>query len=137
MNWIMNQVAIKFGGLKIDNGGDTNWHSDATYYQTTYGKIEQIFMVLNDQIIFIVAQFFFQMPETLLSTNFLFMLQEVTHCIHLQCLFWCDTGWNTSSINKITFFLSWVFFSWKKGSRKYYYHCTWYSEWLSLAVPAG
>ena len=74
---------IKFGTLKMDNGGDTMMHSAATCYQTTYNKLNKFF---------IVAQFFFKMPETLLGTDISLNLQEVKHCIHIQWLFCCDTG---------------------------------------------
>ena len=40
-HWIMKHVLIKFGSLKIDNGGDTMMCSDAIYYQTTYGKLNK------------------------------------------------------------------------------------------------
>ena len=39
MNWIMNQVLIKFGSLKIDISGDTMMCSDAIYHQPSYNKL--------------------------------------------------------------------------------------------------
>ena len=59
--WIMKQVETKFGSLKIDRGGDTMMSFDAIYYHTTYNKLNKFF---------IVAQFFFKMPETLLGLTF-------------------------------------------------------------------
>ena len=38
----MNQGAMKFCGLKIDNGGVIMMHSDAMYYQTTCNKLNKL-----------------------------------------------------------------------------------------------
>ena len=39
MIWIINQIIIKIGSLKIDDGGATMMCSDAIYNQTTYSKL--------------------------------------------------------------------------------------------------
>ena len=39
MDWIIKEVMTKSGDLRIDNGGDIEMSSDATWHQTSYSKL--------------------------------------------------------------------------------------------------
>ena len=41
IDWIMNQVIMKFGSFKIENGRDTMMGSEAMYNQSTHGKLNK------------------------------------------------------------------------------------------------